>query len=129
MNATAKSKTKKTFPLEIEENLHKALKHKAIESDMSLHAYIIDVLVSRVNEETAVYNAGAKTEENRGGKWTLPLNLSTAFSQIYFPELTRFRLSTVTFGRNFPCSQTILFTAVSLLLLTGGCVITGTRDK
>ena len=68
MNTTAKSKTKKTFPLEIEESLHKVLKHKAIESDMSLHAYIIDALTSRVNEETAVYNAGAKTEENRGEK-------------------------------------------------------------
>lgn len=62
------TKSKKTFPLEIEESLHKALKHKAIESDMSLHAYIIDALVSRVNEETATYNAGAKTEENRGKK-------------------------------------------------------------
>jgi predicted HicB family RNase H-like nuclease len=68
MNATAKSKTKKTFPLEIEENLHKALKHKAIESDMSLHAYIIDALVTRVNEETAVYNTSGKTKENRGRK-------------------------------------------------------------
>ena len=68
MNATATSKTKKTFPLEIEESLHKALKHKAIESDMSLHAYIIDALVSRVNEETAVYNAVGKTEETRGKK-------------------------------------------------------------
>ena len=68
MNATATSKTKKTFPLEIEENLHKALKHKAIESDMSLHAFIIDALVSRVNEETAVYNVDGKAEENRGEK-------------------------------------------------------------
>jgi len=68
MNATAKSKAKKTFPLEIEESLHKALKHKAIESDMSLHAYIIDALVSRVNEEAVAYNSGAKAEENRGGK-------------------------------------------------------------
>jgi predicted HicB family RNase H-like nuclease len=68
MNETAKSKTKKTFPLEIEESLHKALKHKAIESDMSLHAYIIDALVSRVNEETAIYNASGKTEENQGAK-------------------------------------------------------------
>lgn len=68
MDATAKSKTKKTFPIEIEESLHKALKHKAIESDMSLHAYIIDALVSRVNEEIAVYNADGKTEENRGEK-------------------------------------------------------------
>ena len=68
MNATATSKTKKTFPLEIEENLHKALKHKAIESDMSLHAYIIDALISRVNEETIVYSVDSKTEENRGEK-------------------------------------------------------------
>ena len=68
MDATTKSKTKKTFPLEIEESLHKALKHKAIESDMSLHAYIIDALVSRINEETAAYNAGGKTEENQGEK-------------------------------------------------------------
>ena len=68
MNATAKSKSKKTFPLEIEEYLHKALKHKAIESDMSLHAYIIDALISRVNEETIVYSVDSKTEENRGEK-------------------------------------------------------------
>lgn len=68
MNASAKSKTKKTFPLEIEESLHKALKHKAIESDMSLHAYIIDALVLRVNEEPVAYNAGANAEENRGEK-------------------------------------------------------------
>ena len=66
MNATAKAK--KTFPLEIEKSLHKALKHKAIESDMSLHAYIIDALVSRVSEETAVYNAGGKAEKNRREK-------------------------------------------------------------
>jgi predicted HicB family RNase H-like nuclease len=66
MNKTAK--TKKTFPLEIEESLHKALKHKAIESDMSLHAYIIDTLVSRVNEETTAYNADGKAEENREEK-------------------------------------------------------------
>lgn len=68
MSATAKSKNKKTFPLEIEERLHKALKHKAIESDMSLHAYIIDALVLRVNEEAVVYNAEATIEKDRGGK-------------------------------------------------------------
>jgi predicted HicB family RNase H-like nuclease len=58
MSATVKSKTMKTFPLEIEENLHKALKHKAIESNKSLHAYIIDALVSQVSEETVVYGGG-----------------------------------------------------------------------
>jgi len=67
MNATATSKTKKTFPLEIEENLHKALKHKAIESDMSLHAYIIDALVSRVNEELPFTTSMVKRKKT-GGK-------------------------------------------------------------
>lgn len=64
MRSTSKYKTKKTFPLEIEDSLHKALKHKAIEADMSLHAYIIDMLVSRVSEETHVYNAIGKTKRN-----------------------------------------------------------------
>ena len=35
---------------------------------MSLHSYIIDALVSQVNEETTAYNTGGKTEENRGKK-------------------------------------------------------------
>ena len=68
MNATVKTKVKKTFPLEIEDTLHKALKHKAIESDMSLHAYIIDTLVSRVNEESVVYSASVASKENREEK-------------------------------------------------------------
>jgi hypothetical protein len=66
MNMTAKAKTKKTFPLEIEESLHKALKHKAIESDKSLHAYIIEALVSRINEDAGVYNND--TTKDRGEK-------------------------------------------------------------
>ena len=68
MDTSSKTKNKKTFPLEIEDSLHKALKHKAIELDMSLHAYIIETLASRVNEESFVYDASAKTEENRRGK-------------------------------------------------------------
>lgn len=64
----AKAKIKKTFPLEIEDSLHKALKHKAIESDMSLHAYIIDTLISRVKEESVAYNAGGTSEETREEK-------------------------------------------------------------
>ena len=67
-NMNAKTKIKKTFPLEIEDSLHKALKHKAIESDMSLHAYIIDTLASRVNEESVVYQAGGTSEESREEK-------------------------------------------------------------
>ncbi len=45
----------KTFPLEMEENLHKALKYKAIESDQTLHAFIIETLASKVQEEPAKY--------------------------------------------------------------------------
>lgn len=68
MNATAKLKTKKTFPLEIEESLHKALKHRAIESDMTLHTYIIEALVSRVSDETTTYHVGSNVAENQGEK-------------------------------------------------------------
>jgi predicted HicB family RNase H-like nuclease len=45
----------KTFPLEMEDDLHKALKYKAIEADKTLHAFIIDVLVAKVQEEPAQY--------------------------------------------------------------------------
>jgi len=68
MSATVKSKSRKTFPLEIEESLHKALKHKAIESNKSLHAYIIDALVSQVNDESAVYNSDGNVEVKRRKK-------------------------------------------------------------
>lgn len=59
----------KTFPLEMEDGLHKALKYKAIEADKSLHAFIIDVLAATVQEEPAQYavsrhNAQA-SEENK----------------------------------------------------------------
>lgn len=68
METASQTKTSKTFPLEIEEGLHKALKHQAIESDMSLHAYIINALVSCVSEETDEYNARGNTAKNREKK-------------------------------------------------------------
>ena len=55
MTTTQEAKRKKTFPLEIEDNLHKALKVKAIETDMTLHAYIIEALNARVREDSAAY--------------------------------------------------------------------------
>jgi predicted HicB family RNase H-like nuclease len=48
---------KKTFPLEIEDGLHKALKVKAIESDKTLHSFIIETLSARIQEESAAYSA------------------------------------------------------------------------
>ena len=56
MTTTLEAKRKKTFPLEIEDDLHKALKFKAIESDMTLHAYIIDALNARVHEDSVAYS-------------------------------------------------------------------------
>ena len=45
----------KTFPLEIEDDLHKALKVLAIEEDKTLHSLIIETLSSRLQEEPARY--------------------------------------------------------------------------
>jgi len=68
MSTQDEQKRKKTFPLEIEDNLHKALKHKAIESDMSLHAFIIDALASRVREDSAEYTATSPKNDEQIGK-------------------------------------------------------------
>jgi len=68
MNTQKEHKRKKTFPLEIEDNLHKALKHKAIESDMSLHAFIIDALALRVCEDSAEYTATSPKTDKQIGK-------------------------------------------------------------
>lgn len=62
--AKVERKRCKTFPLEMEDDLHKALKYKAIDTDKTLHAFIIDVLAATVREEPAQYavtthNAGA----------------------------------------------------------------------
>lgn len=40
----------KTFPIELDIDLHKALKMMAIESDMTLHAFITNLLTSVVSE-------------------------------------------------------------------------------
>jgi hypothetical protein len=39
----------------MEDDLHKALKYKAIESDQTLHAFIIETLATKVQEEPAQY--------------------------------------------------------------------------
>jgi len=57
-------KRHKTFPLEMEENLHKALKYKAIESDQTLHSYIIETLTTKVQEEPAHYIASNRQAAN-----------------------------------------------------------------
>jgi len=68
MKTTQESKRKKTFPLEIEEDLHKALKFKAIESDMTLHAYIIETLNSRIRETSPVYGGKGNAQAAGAGE-------------------------------------------------------------
>jgi predicted HicB family RNase H-like nuclease len=52
MRSEVSRKSTKTFPLEIEEPLHKRLKMKAIEEDKTLHSFIIDTLSAKMQEET-----------------------------------------------------------------------------
>jgi predicted HicB family RNase H-like nuclease len=54
----------KTFPLEIEDDLHKALKVKAIEEDKTLHSLIIEALSDRVQEGATPYHVN----KVKGGK-------------------------------------------------------------
>lgn len=58
----------KTFPLEMEDDLHKALKYKAIESDQTLHAFIIETLAAKVQQEPAQYVVDARQPAKRSEK-------------------------------------------------------------
>ena len=51
-------KSTKTFPLELEESLHKSLKVKAIEEDKTLHSLIIDTLSSRLLDNSKASGEG-----------------------------------------------------------------------
>jgi hypothetical protein len=42
---------KKIFPIELDEDLHRQLKHAAIDSGMTLHGWIIKVLELNVNHK------------------------------------------------------------------------------
>lgn len=64
MRQKTESKRRKTFPLEMEGDLHKALKYKAIESDQTLHAFIIETLAARVQEEPAQYVIATRKSAN-----------------------------------------------------------------
>ena len=67
MTTSQEAKRKKTFPLEIEDDLHKALKFKAIESDMTLHAYIIEALNARVHEDSVAYTGKENAQTANSG--------------------------------------------------------------
>lgn len=58
-------KPAKTFPLEIEDDLHKALKVRAIQEDKTLHSLIIEKLSACLNEEPPPYKVGSETREKK----------------------------------------------------------------
>lgn len=64
MKLNSAHKRRKTFPLEMDDGLHKALKYKAIESDQTLHSYIIETLTAKVREEPAHYIVSNQQAEN-----------------------------------------------------------------
>ena len=66
MGRPPKSKRSKTFPLEIGADLHKTLKHRAIETDQTLHSYIIEALVFHVKEENVGYQRSSDNEVTDG---------------------------------------------------------------
>ena len=55
MQAEKSKKPTKTFPLEMEDGLHKTLKVMAIKEDKTLHSLIIDTLSARIQEEPGVH--------------------------------------------------------------------------
>ncbi len=60
MSNSENQRRRKTFPLEIEEELHKSLKIKAIEEGVTLHTLIIDTLSNRVQEKPTPYRTKPK---------------------------------------------------------------------
>ena len=63
MSTKYKIKRTKTFPLEMEDELHRALKHKAIESDKSLHSFIIETLSAKLQEAPGQYHTSANSKD------------------------------------------------------------------
>ena len=64
----------KTFPIKIEDELHKLIKHAAIEDDTSVHSWILDAINSKlhsnnilVKEDSPNYGSPVKStrKENK----------------------------------------------------------------
>ncbi|PYK65403.1 MAG: hypothetical protein DME21_01365 [Verrucomicrobia bacterium] len=55
----------KTFPVELDENLHKRLKIAAIEEGLTLHDLIVKILQERVGDNGTGASTSAKREGSR----------------------------------------------------------------
>ncbi len=55
----------KTFPVQLDEELHKRVKHAAIDEGTTLHDWIVNVLKERVGiEETNAHNSPKRNPKN-----------------------------------------------------------------
>jgi enamine deaminase RidA (YjgF/YER057c/UK114 family) len=58
----------KTFPIKIDDELHKMIKHAAIEDDISVQSWIVDA----INKKLQVMNTIIKDKTNSYGDSTKP---------------------------------------------------------
>ena len=54
---------KKIFPIELDDSLHRSLKHAAIDAGVTLHDLILRILISHVND-----HSGFQKEEGERGE-------------------------------------------------------------
>ena len=60
------SRMNKTFPVQLDEELHKRLKHAAIDEGITLHDWIIRVLEEKVGTERINANKLVKRKNDSG---------------------------------------------------------------
>lgn len=65
MGQASNAAGKKVFPIELDQKLHKSLKHKAIESDKTLHDFILEVLASSVREDSPKYGTRTRDQNQK----------------------------------------------------------------
>jgi predicted HicB family RNase H-like nuclease len=56
---------KKIFPIELEEGLHRQLKHAAVDAGISLHALIIRALEDNVNHKGTLSKKKIRTRDGK----------------------------------------------------------------
>jgi hypothetical protein len=59
----------KIFPIELEEDLHRRMKHAAIDSGMTLHAWIIKTLKTTINYKDVASKRAKKPSDGGPDKY------------------------------------------------------------
>lgn len=59
---------KKVFPIELEEDLHRRLKHAAIDAGLTLHALVVKVLEDHIDHKERAAPGGSKDHDQRANR-------------------------------------------------------------